>query len=87
MSSLKEENNSVKYLSPDLLSSYVLNHMDIKLSDYYVWLNNTKSIIGASNRYVTVDQNGKIYYTNNLKGEMKKVFDTRQMLQYKYFIK
>ncbi len=87
ISSLKKENETIKYLSPDMLSTYVLNRMDIKLSDYYVWLDNTKNTIGASNKYVTVDQKGKIYYTNNLKGKMRQVSDTRQMLQYKYFIR
>ena len=87
ISSLKEENKKIKYLSPDLLSTHVLNHMDIKLSSYYKWLNSTKNIIGASNRYVTVDQKGKIYYTKNLKGKMKKIYNLRENFQYKYFIK
>ena len=87
ISSLKEENKKIKYLSPDLLSTHVLNHMDIKLSNYYKWLNGTKNIIGASNRYVTIDQKGKIYYTKNLKGNMKKIYNLRENFQYKYFIK
>ncbi len=75
-----------KYLGPDLLSAYVLNRMDIKLSDYYKWLYTTKDILPASNLYVSVDKNGKVYNTNKLSGNMKKMYDLRRSVQYKYFI-
>ena len=88
ISNLQEENkNKLHYLGPDLLSAYILNHMDINISNYYKWLYNTKSIIGASNRFVSVDQNGNIYYTEKLTGKMKKINDFREMVQYKFFIK
>lgn len=84
ISKLKEEN--IKYLGPDLLSSYILNHMDIKVSSYYKWLYNTKNVIGTSNRYVTVDNLGNMYYTNKLKGKYKKLYDLRRNIQYGLFV-
>lgn len=87
ISSLKEENKTIKYLSPDLLSAYILNHMDIDLSDYYRWLYSTKETIGASNKYVSVNQDGEIFYTNKLEGKMKEVNDFRETVQYRLFIK
>ncbi len=75
------------YLSPDLLSTYVLSNMDIELSDYYKWLYQTKDTIGASNRYISADQQGNIYYTNELKDDKKELYDLRKMMQYKFFIK
>ena len=83
ISGLKDDN--VKYLGPDLLSSYILNHMDIKVSDYYRWLYSTIDTIGTSNRYVSVNQDGKIYFTSKLKGKYKELYDLRRNVQYKFF--
>ena len=87
ISSLKEENKDIKYLGPDLLSTYLLNHMDIELSDYYKWLYSTINIIGASNKFISVNQNGDLFYTQKLEDEMKELNDFRYNVQYKYFIK
>ena len=88
ISSLKNENNNnLKYLGPDLLGSYILNHMDIEISDYYKWLYNTRNIIAASNRFISIDQNGTLYYSNNLSGNMKKISDIRKSLQYELFVR
>ena len=87
ISNLKEENkNELNYLGPDLLSSYILNHMDIEISPYYKWLYSTRNITGAFNRYVSVDQEGNVSYTKNLNKEMQDLYDLRQMIQYKYFV-
>lgn len=84
ISSLKNDN--INYLGHDLLSSYILNHMDIEISDYYKWLYSTINVIGTSNRYISLDQDGNIYYTSKLKGKMKDINDLRRSIQYKYFI-
>ena len=88
ISSLKEENeNELKYLGPDLLGAYIINHMDIEVSDYFKWIYGTRNIIGASNRYVSINQDGKLFYTNQLKDDMKDIYETRKKVQYKYLIK
>ena len=60
--------------------------MDINLSNYYKWLNNIKDTIGAQNHTVTVDNKGNLYYTNQLKGNIKQIYGIRKKVQYKYFI-
>lgn len=88
ISSLKEENeNKLKYLGPDLLSAYILNHMDIEISNYYKWLYSTRNTTAAFNRYISVDQEGNLYYTRNLNKKMQELYDLRRAVQYKYFIK
>ena len=87
ISNLKEENKTeLQYLGPDLLSSYILNHMDIEISDYYKWLYSTRNTTAAFNRFVSVDQKGNISYTKNLNKDMQDLYDLRKMIQYKYFI-
>lgn len=82
-----EKENEIKYLGPDLLCSYILNNMDIEISDYYKWLYSTKDTIGAANYLVTVDKFGNLYNTNLLTGNLKELYNIRRMIQYKLFIK
>ncbi len=84
---IKKDEEDTKYLGPDLLSSYILNNMEIKISDYYKWLYKSRKSIGAANFLVTVDSNGNIYDTYNLTGECKEVFDLRRDMEYKLFVK
>ena len=87
ISNLKAENESeLKYLGPDLLSAYILNHMDIDLSPYYRWLYSTRNTTAAFNRFVSIDQKGNIFYTKNLNKEMQDLYNLRRMIQYKYFV-
>ena len=83
---IKQEKNT-KYLGPDLLSSYILNNMDIEVSDYYKWLYYSKDTIGAANFAVSIDQNGKLYRTTDLSENMKKIYNMRRNIEYKYFVK
>ena len=88
ISNLKEENeNELKYVGPDLLGTYIINHMAIDISNYFKWVYNTRNTIGASNRYVSINQDGKLFYTSELKDEMKDVYELRKKVQYKYLIK
>lgn len=79
------EFDDTNYLGPDLLFSYILNNMDVKLSPYYRWLYETKDILPSSNYVVSQDKNGKIYYTLNLNDEMKKMYELRKNMQYMLF--
>lgn len=76
-----------EYLGVDLIFSNLLNQMDIKNTDYYRWLDSTKNILPASNRYISLDREGKMYYTKDLKNEMKDMYDLKDKMQYKYFKK
>lgn len=86
---LKEskEKEKIKYLGVDMLSAYILNNMDIEISGYYKWLYEVKDVISASNHFVSVDQYGNLYSTNKLYDDMKKMYDLRECVQYKYFVK
>ena len=70
-----------------MLSTYIINNMDIEISDYYKWLYNTKDTISASNYLVSVNQNGELYNTNQLEGKFKEMYELRKNMQYKLFIK
>ena len=77
--------DDTKYLSPDLLMTYVLNNMDLELSPFYRWLYTTKEVLPSSNYVVTQDNSGKIYYTLGLTDKMKEVYDLREKMQYMLF--
>jgi hypothetical protein len=79
------EFDDTKYLSPDLLFTYILNNMDLDLSPYYKWLYSTKDVLPSSNFVVSQDNSGTIYYTLELSGEMKEVYDLRRNMQYMLF--
>lgn len=83
---IQDTQENQKYLGVDILSSYLLNHMDVDISDYYQWLYTTKDVIGASNLYVIADKEGNLYYPNHLPDDMKSIYDLRRNIQYKKFI-
>ena len=73
-------------LSADMLLTNIINNMDIEISDYYKWLDSTSEILPASNRYVSSDTEGNLYWTDNLEGEMEEVLNLRENMQYKVLI-
>ena len=85
MSNYELPEDDVKYLSPDLLLTYVINNMDLELSPFYKWLYSTKDVFPSSNFVVAQDKEGKLHYTLNLPKEMQKVYDLRQKVQYMLF--
>ena len=81
-----ETNRIQNHLSNNLLLTYIVNQLDINLSSYYKWLYSTTEYLPASNLYVSVDINGKKYNTKELEGDMKKMYQIRECMQYKFFI-
>ena len=77
--------NDTKYLSPDLLLTYVINNMDIEVSPFYRWLYSTKDVLPSSNYVVSQDNDGKVYYTLGLEGQMKEMYELRKKVQYMLF--
>lgn len=76
-----------EYSGVDLVFANLINQMDIKNTDYYRWLNSTKDILTASNRYISLDKNGNRYYTDELKDKMKEIYNLKNNMQYRLFIK
>lgn len=75
-----------QYLGTDLLLNYIVNNMDIKLSDYYRWLDDTKNILPASNSIVSIDASGNLYDTENLSSSMEEMYNLREKMQYKFLL-
>lgn len=75
------------YLSNDLLLTYIVNNMDIDLSNYYKYLYSTTKYLPASNEFISLDINGNKYRTQELEGIMQSVYKIREKMQYKLFIK
>ena len=77
--------DDTKYISPDLLLTYVINNMDLNISQYYKWLYSTKEVLPSSNFVVSQDKKGDIYYTLALPNDMKEMYNTRKQMQYMLF--
>jgi len=77
--------DDTKYLSPDLLLTYVINNMDLNLSQYYRWLYSTKEVLPSSNFVVSQDKSGNKFYTLALPTDMKNMYETRKKMQYMLF--
>ena len=82
-----ENMNTSEYGGVDVLLNSIVNNLDIKNEKYYEWLDTTKNILSGSNRSISLDENGKNYSTNDITGEMKEIYDTKELMQYKFFMK
>lgn len=77
-----------EYISPDMLLTNIVNRMDIELSPYYKWLYSIRNILPAQNRYLSLDTNGSIYYTNEkMTEQMEDTKRLRENMQYYLFEK
>lgn len=85
MSNYDVKFDETKYLSPDMLLTYVINNMDLNISQFYKWLYSTKDVLPSSNFVVSQDSTGKKYYTLDLPQDMKKMYELRKKMQYMLF--
>ena len=72
------------YMGADMLLNSVLNNMNIKLSNYYKWLYQTRNIIPCYNKYIFMNSKNTLYYYNELPDDMKEIYTKRRNIQY-YF--
>lgn len=72
-------------LGYDLLLTNITNQMDIKISNYYNWLNQTNKSIQAYNKYIGIENN-KLKYRSDFSSKSKELISTKEKLTYKYFI-
>ena len=70
------------YLSPDLVSAYILNQMDIRPSDYYRWLYQNAAVLPAMNKFIACDGDGTPHLISDLPAEMKNAYAERKRMQY-----
>lgn len=77
-----------EYISPDMLLSILVNKIDMDISPYYSWLYEIRNILPAQNQYITIDREGKVYYTNEkLSENMQKTRILRENIQHYLFEK
>lgn len=76
----------MNYLSPDMLLTTIVNKMGLNLSSYYKWLYDNKDELPSTNFYVSSDKDGKLYWTDDLKGDQKEFYDLREKMQYSVLI-
>ena len=74
------------YLGTDQLLLHLLKQFNVDLNPYYDWLYSTSDILAGSNRLVSIDKQGNVYRTSELDGKMLDVYNTKKLMQYKYFI-
>ena len=69
-----------------MLLTSIINQMDIKISPYYKWLYSIKDKLPAQNQYISLDNDGNIYYINEtLPAEIEEIKDIRKEMQYYLF--
>lgn len=81
------EDDETQYMGSDILGSYVINNMDIEISDYFKLIYSYKDNLASSNWYVTQDADGNLYSTSDLPEDLEEIYLSREKVQYKYFIK
>ena len=86
LSNFDTKYDDTNYLSFDMLIPYVLNSNKVKMNNYYSYLiEKSKNILPAFNHQIAVDNNGNIYYLDELNDEMKKEYNLRESMQYKLY--
>ena len=79
------EFDNTNYLGVDLLIPYVLKNIGVNLPSYYNYLVNESLILPSYNRYIAVNNEGKIFDTNKLDSKLLNIYKTREALQYKLY--
>lgn len=88
LSNFDIEFDKTEYLSPDLLIPYVLNALNIPMTPYYNYLvSESKNVLSCYNKYVYVDNQGKIGYTSLMSDDILSEYKLRESLQYKLYYK
>ena len=86
LSNFENEIEMPDYLGTDQLLLHLLKQFNVDLNPYYDWLYSTSNILAGSNRLVSIDKQGNVYRTSELDGKMLDVYNTKKLMQYKYFI-
>ena len=80
-----ENKGTVCNSSPDFLLNYVVNNMDIELSDYYKWLYDFSEKLPATNKALSFSNTGESYFNQELPEDLRKSFELRRNMQYMLF--
>ena len=76
------EDLNMRFMSPDMLLTTIVNKMGLDLNSYYKWLYDTKNDYPSSNYLISQMKNGDIEWTKSLNPEAKSVYNLRELMQY-----
>ena len=68
------EKENIKLLGCDLFGSYILNNLNINVSNYFRYLNNLIDTNPATNRYIT-KINNEIKFNENNENDIRKMIN------------
>lgn len=85
LTNYKVENKKIDLLSQDYLGCYIINNMDLKISNYYKFLYQQINYIPASNRFITRLNNGEYIYTDKISSDVLEKNKLRKNIQYYMF--
>lgn len=75
----------VEWLNYELLMAYVMHRADVKTDAYYDFLYTQRNEFPAANDYVAADTEGNLYSMYELPENLKKQYDLRKQINYRYF--
>ena len=80
-----EDTEEVKYSSPDFLLNYVVNNIDIQISDYYKWVYDFQQDLPATNKFISFSNDEKIFLNQDLPNDLNEKYELRKNMQYMLF--
>lgn len=81
------EYDDTKYLGPDILLAYLIQQNNMDISAYYQYLLKSRKTLPTFNRYIAIDNNENLFFTNEISSDMLEIYNIRNDLQYHYFNK
>lgn len=78
------ETDDIDYIKANYLGAYVLNKMDLEISNYFKFIDYTRKIIPLFNREVLYSKN-KFTEISKLRGIEKEALNNYKYVQHKYF--
>jgi hypothetical protein len=84
LSNYEIEKEEIPYMSSDMLGTYIINNLDIEISPYFIWLNNTRKALPASNKTILIRDN-VVISMQNMNNIEQDIFEKRKKGQYYMF--
>ena len=84
LANYKLDIDELNYINASYLGAYVVNKMDLEISDYFKFVDYTRSIIPVFNRNVAY-KNGSLIAISDLQGKMENQLNYFRMVQYNKF--
>ena len=76
--------DDLEYINASYLGAYIINQMDLEISNYFKFINNARNVMPVFNRS-SIYLDGKIYSYDNVSNEVKKILNNYKYVQYGSF--